>query len=119
MPSVSARSETKTSRNAARRFLFNGRPGGTTTVNRRAMDKSLQMLMQMQEKDKQTWEQRSGAPVFSLINMVYSRGCSAGSDDCTRSDNSLYTAARDEEYILGRDWNIGSFAAQEGLQWHW
>ena len=63
--------------------------------------------------------QRSGVPVFSLKNSVYSRGCSAGSNHCTSSDDSLYTAARDEEYVLGQDWNICSLAAQEGFQWHW
>jgi hypothetical protein len=63
--------------------------------------------------------QRSGVPVFSSKNSVYSRGCSAGSNHCTSSDNSLYTATRDEEYVIGRDWNICSFAAQECLQWHW
>jgi hypothetical protein len=77
------------------------------------------MLMQMQEKDKQAWEQRSGVPVFSLINSVYSRAGSAASNQCTSSDKILYTAARDEDYVLGRDWNICSFAAQEGLQGHW
>jgi hypothetical protein len=53
----SARSETQTLRNAAHSFLFNGTPGGTTTANRRAFDKSLQMLMQMQEKPEQAREQ--------------------------------------------------------------
>lgn len=63
--------------------------------------------------------QGSGVPLFSLKNSVYSRGCSAGSNHCTSSDKILYTAARDEEYVLGQDWNICSFAAQEGLQGHW
>jgi hypothetical protein len=73
----------------------------------------------MQEKDKQVWEQRSGVPVFSSINSVYSRACSGASNRRTSSDKILCTAARDEEYVLGRDWNICSFAAQEGLQWNW
>jgi hypothetical protein len=53
---VSARSEKQPLRYAAHSFLFNGGPGETTTANRRAFDKRLQMLMQMQEKDKQAWE---------------------------------------------------------------
>jgi hypothetical protein len=118
MPSV-ARPKTRTLRNAACSFLFQRSPGGTTTADQRAFDKSLQMLKQEQEKDKQAWEQRSGVPVFSLVNVVDSRARSGGSNHCTSSDKIFCTAARDKEYVLGRDWNICSFAAQEVLQWNW
>jgi hypothetical protein len=56
---------------------------------------------------------------ISLINVVYSRGCSAGSNHSTYSDNSLHTAARDKDYVRVRDGNICSFALQDGLQLHW
>ena len=56
---------------------------------------------------------------ISLINMVYSRGCSAGSNHCTYSDNSLHAAARDKDYVRVQDWNICSLALQDGLQLHW
>ena len=56
---------------------------------------------------------------ISLINMVYSRGCSAGSNHCTYSDNSLHTAARDKDYVRVQDWNICSLALQDGLQLYW
>lgn len=56
---------------------------------------------------------------ISLINMVYSRGCSAGSNHRSYSDNILHAAARDKDYVRVRDWNICSLALQDGLQLHW
>jgi hypothetical protein len=65
MPSVSARSET-TLRNPAHTFLFNRVLAGLRQSNRRAFDKSLQMLMQMQGKDKQAWEQKKRSTCIFL-----------------------------------------------------
>ena len=56
---------------------------------------------------------------ISLINMVYSGGRGGGSDHCTHSDNGLQVAARDKDYVVGREGHIRSFSTQDGLQWYW
>lgn len=63
-------------------------------------------------------EPKEPQPTFSLVNVVYSRGSGARGNHRTNGDHILYTAARDEDYVLRRDWNISSFAAQEVFQWH-
>ena len=57
--------------------------------------------------------------IFLLINMVYSGGRSGGSNHCAHSDNGLQMAARDKEYVVGREGHIRSFPTQDALQWYW
>jgi len=104
-------------------------PGGTTTANRRAFDKSLQMLMQMQESEREMEEadtdasdvdasaeaQPGGTPSGTDGNPLQEPPAAAGSQEGSEDENRMLEMRGGKHFLRALSAEVSSAGVADRL----